>query len=768
MSLSKLSLWLVRIGLFLTLAVPFLVFNSTVFPYLFGKIVFFQIIIEIIFPFFVYLAVKHPEYRPKINIIFYALGGYLVVLLISGIFGVDFLRSFWGYRERADGIFTLLHFFAFFVMLRGVFRTRREWFWFFNALLAGGLIVAADNLGFVFNAMVVAGQFVLPREGGLIGNVIFYSGFVLLEIFIALALFFELLESPRERGKTRGLPPSREDSSHDRLESPRERGKTRGSFSDGRHKKLKIFYLVCAAIFVSAVFMSLTRGAMLAAVFVGALALIFWAFRGGKKKKIIALSGIAVTVIFLGALFFARDAAFVRDNPVFSRIVSISPASGTGETRVLAWGAAVEGFKERPVLGWGYINFYVPFNKYYDPKLLSHSVGETWFDRAHNVVFEHLATTGAAGLAAYLFLLGAAVLAAWKSKDRVKQVLGFGIAAYFVQNLFAIDHPSSYLVFYIILAYLSSDVKEITAPVSPKKINFLKFVFIISAAGLSVYLIYFVNIKSFIAGKYEVRAAALSANNLQESLLWHERALSINSPWRSEAIMAFVKDVVGGVQSGALAGEEARILLEEAKNQLDAATIKRNNVSAYDYFLMGRLYSEWGRFDGAYFSKAEDAFKQALELSPRRQQIYYGYGRGKILAGRPADALPLFKKMVELNPDVAESHWYLGLEYNELGMPEAIDELLGAWALGYSLKSEGEARLMIEALAIKGRFAEIPRIYELLINLDSKNASLYAELAALYAKLGEKDRARTAAMKAMELDASFIQEGKIFLKSLEK
>ena len=722
----KLSLWFVRVGLFLALATPFVVFESTVFPYLFGKIVFFQIIIEIIFPFFVYLALRNPEYRPKRNVIFYALAGYLAVLLFSGIFGVDFLRSFWGYRERSDGIFTMLHFFAFFAMLQGAFRSRREWFWFFNSLLVGGLIVVSNNFLTVSKAIFDAGKFFLPREGGLSGNVIFYAGFALFEVFIALSLF-----------------------------------------SAARRKREKIFYIFAAAIFILAVFLSLTRGAMLAALATAFLALIVWALGGSRQKKIIALSGIAAMLIIFVGLFFVRNASFISENQVLSRLLNISISDDTGETRALAWGSALKGFAERPVLGWGYTNFYVPFNKFYNPKLLSHSVNETWFDRAHNIVFEHLAGTGALGLAAYLFLLGAIVYAAWESKDMTKRVLGFGIVAYFLQNLFAIDNPSAYLAFYIIAAYVSSGAKEIIVPQKPEKINFLKFILLAAVSVASIYFIYYINIKSFIAGNYELRAALLAENNLEESLSWYRRALSVSSPWRSEAIMAFVKTVVSGVQSQKLVGEAARLSLEEAKNQLDEATIRRNKISAYDYYLMGRLYSEWGKFDGAYFPKAEEALELALELSPLRQQIYYGYGRAKILAGKPAEALPLFRKMVELNPEVAESHWYLGLEYNELGMPEAIDEIVLSYDLGYSPRTMGEARLMMDALVAKKELFKIPRIYDDLISGDPKNASLYAELAALYAKLGDKDKARAAALRAMEVDQSFEAEGRIFLKQLD-
>ena len=67
------------------------------------------------------------------------------------------------------------------------------------------------------------------------------------------------------------------------------------------------------------------------------------------------------------------------------------------------WGSAWRGFLDRPLLGWGPENFSAVFDKYFDPRhFVPGEQSQTWFDRAHSVFFDYLATTGIVGLLSYL------------------------------------------------------------------------------------------------------------------------------------------------------------------------------------------------------------------------------------------------------------------------------------------------------------------------------------------------------------------------------
>src|SRR3989344_2405547 len=113
----------------------------------------------------------------------------------------------------------------------------------------------------------------------------------------------------------------------------------------------------------------------------------------------------------MGGLFLLKDQTWVREAPGVGRLVTISLQDSTTKARIMNWGTAWQGVKERPVLGWGQDNFAVVFNKYYNPQMYGQ---EQWFDRVHNVVFDWLVAGGVLGLLAYLSLFVFALWYIWR------------------------------------------------------------------------------------------------------------------------------------------------------------------------------------------------------------------------------------------------------------------------------------------------------------------------------------------------------------------
>ena len=108
-------------------------------------------------------------------------------------------------------------------------------------------------------------------------------------------------------------------------------------------------------------------------------------------------------------IFVNKDSGFVQNNEGLRRLTSISLQERTMQTRFMTWNSAWQGFKDRPILGHGQENFYVVFNKYFNPEIYSHAGSRIWFDRAHNIFLDHLTTGGLIGLILYsLLILGPA------------------------------------------------------------------------------------------------------------------------------------------------------------------------------------------------------------------------------------------------------------------------------------------------------------------------------------------------------------------------
>ena len=62
------------------------------------------------------------------------------------------------------------------------------------------------------------------------------------------------------------------------------------------------------------------------------------------------------------------------------------------------WNIAWEGFKVRPIFGWGPENFLKVFDTHFDTRYFNPVDGfGAWFDRAHSVYFDYLVETGALG-----------------------------------------------------------------------------------------------------------------------------------------------------------------------------------------------------------------------------------------------------------------------------------------------------------------------------------------------------------------------------------
>ena len=93
----------------------------------------------------------------------------------------------------------------------------------------------------------------------------------------------------------------------------------------------------------------------------------------------------------------------------FSRVVS-TKFSGLREiyprrnrrNAAYGMGDCMGGFLERPILGWGWYNYYTVFDRHYQPNFFRHGWTETWFDHSHNQYFDMLATGGIAGFLSYL------------------------------------------------------------------------------------------------------------------------------------------------------------------------------------------------------------------------------------------------------------------------------------------------------------------------------------------------------------------------------
>jgi len=102
------------------------VWAGTLYPYLFPKAWLFRLAVEAMLFLYIPLALLDREYLPRRSLLVLAAGTFAGSLLISAVFGVSFYKSFWSNAERMEGLFGILHYAAFFVVLAGAFRRAPE------------------------------------------------------------------------------------------------------------------------------------------------------------------------------------------------------------------------------------------------------------------------------------------------------------------------------------------------------------------------------------------------------------------------------------------------------------------------------------------------------------------------------------------------------------------------------------------------------------------------------------------------------------------
>lgn len=399
--------------------VPILYWNSTMYPFITLKTVVFQSIVEILAAFWLTLIIFYKEYRPRMTPLTIALLFYLAILLISAFFGVNFWKSFWSTQARLTGIFLIIHLAALFLILKTTVFKEKFWKWLWLGGLTTSFIGVATGFVEKFFAHNLFSSLDSGRASSLFGNPTFLAGYLLMNVFSGLMIF---------------------------------------SLAKGRWSRATVMALTL----IAGLGILLTQtigdfGALLAGIYFLIIYLIFFLKNKSHYRRwfYFLLTAIIVITIFGGIFLVTRESSVWRFVPGLSRIATVD-FEATIQNRFIAWSAGWQAFKEKPFFGYGWENFNVAFNKYYNPVLLSHHFTETYWDKPHNVLLEYLYTTGAVGLLGYLSLMGTAFYEGWRLRKRFPQVIFLmaGLAAYLIQNLVAFDTIGVYLMLFMYLAFI--------------------------------------------------------------------------------------------------------------------------------------------------------------------------------------------------------------------------------------------------------------------------------------------------------------------------
>jgi len=398
-----------------TFFVPLLVLpNSYIFPFIVPKIIYFRSLVLVMLGLYLILLFSNfKKYRPKFSWVNIAVLGFYLSFAISTFVGVDWYKSFWDNHERMLGLFTITHYIVYYFIVTSVVRTWDDWKWLLRTFLLAGSIVM-----FIGVLQRYADPELLLNKGNTrvsstLGNAIYFSDYGLFLFFIGsfLAVKEQLLE------------------------------KKIGFFA--MESGWFWYEILLALLGLGGVFLGGTRGALVAllvGIFILGL-IYFFSLKEQKRLKQIVLLSILVLFSFFSILFVKRNTAFVANIPAVGRLFS-TQVSQT-DTRVMAWGVALDAWQEKPIFGWGPNNYYYAFNKYYRPEFLEHGFSETWFDNAHSVIMNTFAVQGIVGL---LFYLNIFVVATIYLLKKYKQGgIDLHLLAFSIAFLYAVQIVLSFL-----------------------------------------------------------------------------------------------------------------------------------------------------------------------------------------------------------------------------------------------------------------------------------------------------------------------------------
>jgi tetratricopeptide (TPR) repeat protein/O-antigen ligase len=780
-------------GIFASLFLPLFISNSVFFPFISGKNFAFRIIVEVILASWVLLMFRIPEYRPRASWISKALIIFVVVLAIADIFAINPYKAFWSNFERMEGLLGFLHLLGYFFVVSSVVRTEKLWGALFHTSIGVSIFTC-------LYAILQAGGELAINQGGLrvdatFGNAIYLAVYLLFHLFLVKKRVY----GPKEIFKSVVLGTvmflgyylvrigSADVSAHTTgvalsigalvallfsgymLQSNKEKVVARS--------RITIEWLMIV-LYIIVIGYTATRGVVIglaASLVVMGILLVFAPSAQGSEKYRKIGAGILVALVLSGIGFFVlRGIPAVRDNKILGRLASISLNNDDAQARFRIWSMALQGFKERPVFGWGQEGFNYVFNKYYDPKMYAR---EQWFDRTHNVFFDWLIAGGLLGLLGYLFIYLAFLRHVWKSPKGdatdsnphtlsyvEKVILTAVIAGYFMQNFFVFDNLTSYLMFFLLLSYVhfvstSGTLRRPAHAVSND--GALQIVPAIVIIAL-VFSLYFFNARPIMAGKKLIRSlqqyplTATGEGGPKKNLELFKEALAYHSFADAE-----IREQLAQLSTAVFQAKNADEGLKASYFELGYSELKKQleqtpEDARYELF-MGVFLNAAGRFD-----EGISHLEKASKLSPAKQSILFELGTSYLNNGKFDQALAIFKKAFELEPEFTDARIIYALGANYAGQYELADKILTD---GFGDALNPDPRL-VQSYVNRGRFDRIAEVYIKLTKTDPLNTDNYVKLAGAYLQLKQRAKATEAIKKAIEIDPTFKEAGEGYLKEI--
>ena len=714
--LPRITRWLIYIAIVIT---PLFYLKETVYPYLLSKTLFFQLVVEVVCGCWLICAVMEKKYRPQWTPITIGVSFFITTLIITALLGVDLTRSFWSTQERAIGVFLFLHVGLLFLVISTFMRAQmlRLKPLLYTSL---GVALVVDTIAFLQLSHPTLLLIETPgsRPGATFGNPTFLAGYLVFHLFLALYLCFLSLRSDKKDPFS---------------------GMAAGELS---------FSILTIIMNTVALLQTQTRGDILGVMIGGLVLAVLFLFRPPTGRiSILAKRSLYAALLLLvllcaGGFWFTRNNALWENIPGISRFRTLSLQGEDLIPRLAALSAAWRGFQERPIFGWGWENFNIVFNKYYDPHTLRLNYQETRFDKPHNIFAEYLVTGGIVLFAAFVTLVTLILWACLKIKDKLLgQIMAAAVVAYLVRSFFVFDTIGPLMMFFICVGIIDGQYESVIRAhkkrdrvIDPPPAYLLILLPFMAMA-------YLVNLVSIEAASYQFRAFQVFVKGKPVEAIGNFRtAIEPWSPYQWNLKRDYATAVAEAYfNNPGLVKPDDAVKAVHAMEEVAA----EHPLDAYNHYALVDLYNQIVDIDKEkYLDAAEREGRIALELSPNRQEVMFSLAKTKSLRADYKGALAILRTAIDLDPKVADGHFYYGLIAFADGNPiTGYKELKTSIDLGRRWKNANEPRVVGNFFANSGHLDEAIELYKVSLSL-REDLETEIKLAIAYYFGGKKELAR--------------------------
>lgn len=582
------------------------------------------------------------------------------------------------------GIITLIHFFIFFIIL-GVFKKPSEWLNIFKASAVCSFAVSLLALYQKINPSFL-GPMPDAKIYGTTGNSILLSIYLLFNVFLLLFIL------------------SKENNNRD-----------------------KKWWLAILATNILAFFFAKSVSAYIGLLF-GMCVFLFFKAKNGQifqKNKFLAITLAVIIVCF--ALY---------------GIIIVSQKTSSLTERFDSWKMGIKVFLEKPMVGYGWENFNLIYDKFYNPKSFVSVTKD--FHNAHNNFVDFLSLSGVFGFLSYILVIFLFFIAAKKSKN---SEIFIGLAVAYVSTIFFnFDTFLSWLMFFLTLGYLAKkeegDNKINLAPAVKYSAFFALAAIIILSLNL--------NVQSVFANFYAKKSIK---STTPESVIKNFK--------KSEAFKSYDKASTRIALSNFLAIISRQNTPEDSKKiyeylePLLTENVKNDGKNPNNYLILGVFFRDFGAIDKTKLESAGQIFQQAIENNPKKQGFYFLEAQTKILQNKNEEAIVFAKMGASLYENSPQAHLFLAIAYlfnnDEINFKKEIDAFKKLKGPSEKIPPENlsdgksyTAEYYIEIFDIYLRTGDKQKIIKLAeeISKIETDPYLHQYLAGLFLEFGEKEMAK--------------------------